>query len=751
MTQPKICPRCGEAYDATVDFCAKDGTRLVRGGQTGDLIGTVIAERYRIVSRIGEGGMGQVYLAEHVRMKRKSAIKIMRPALVHEVESLQRFTREAENASQLSHPNIAAIFDFGETDDGVVYLAMEYIDGESLATKLQMSALHPDVAADILGQAADALQAAHDMNMLHRDIKPDNIMLGKRNDGTYMVKLVDFGIARTMDGSDQKVTRTGFAVGTPQFMSPEQLAGDALDARSDQYSLALVAFVALTGKQAFPAESSKESLIARLTSRPQTLQNAKQDVEWPDALQEIFDRALAPEPNDRFDTVSEFAHALSGAISSMTPTQTAELYRRALDVRVASVAARTPHSDLEGLRTPSGSLATLGTPSTGREIVSRSGSISTVGTPTGAPQLTPGGTAATPPKPPARWPFIIGGVVTVSVAATLYFVSRGKPGDALEKSLDASTLKDSAPAVAVASAPSTATPTAAAAPPASNGSAPAPASAGQSAPTASSKPAPGAPLTAGSALRARAAATAESIKQAQADSAKKDAARKAKRVADSVAAVANVRARYPEAAARAMVERGIDVKAHTTKSNDVRATIMPTPMFVWRSEQARAFKDAHPKPGGGSYDAVDPIEKWGAWPSLVSSRRAVYVLDVVADRTPWPSYEPEKLFDLKKGDVTAVELLRDGSPVTLDNSAQIPAVVNGPAHVSAGKPVSNGFVATIAPTAFIPRDDGKLPKMELLIHDASRGGAVTRITLSESLVRRLYDEFAPWRDALAKP
>ena len=357
MPHTNSCPRCGETYDDDVAFCAKDGTRLVRAGQSTDLVGTVIADRYRIESRIGEGGMGQVFLAEHVRMKRKSAIKIMRPALVGDIEALRRFTREAENASQLSHPNIAAIFDFGETTDGLVYLAMEYVDGESLAAMLDRdAALHPDIAADILGQSADALQAAHDLNMLHRDIKPDNIMLGLRPDGTYMVKLVDFGIARTMDTTDTRVTRTGYSIGTPQYMSPEQLAGDALDARSDQYSLALVAFYAMTGKQAFPSESSKESLVARLTSRPRTLQDARHEIEWPETLQEIFNRALAPEAVDRFDTISEFAHALAGAIGSMTPSQTAELYRRALDTRVANVAARTPHSDLEGWRSASGAM-----------------------------------------------------------------------------------------------------------------------------------------------------------------------------------------------------------------------------------------------------------------------------------------------------------------------------------------------------------------------------------------------------------
>lgn len=740
MSQPKICPRCGATYDDSVAFCATDGTRLVRGGQTADLIGTVVAERYRIVSRIGEGGMGQVYLAEHVRMKRKSAIKIMRPSLVGEVDALQRFTREAEHASQLSHPNIAAIFDFGETADGVVYLAMEFVDGESLAGKLQQYvALHPDVAADILGQAADALQAAHDVNMLHRDIKPDNIMLGKRADGTYMVKLVDFGIARSMDGSDQRVTRTGFAVGTPQYMSPEQLAGETLDARSDQYSLALVAFFALTGQQAFPAESSKESLIARLTSRPQTLQSAKQDVQWPDALQEVFDRGLAPEPSDRFATVSDFAHALSGAISGMTPSQTAELYRRALDVRVANVAARTPHSDMELLRTPSGSLQTLGTPSSGREALSRSGSMDRISTPAGVSSAfgTPITAAAQPvvPKPRARWPFIIGGVVAVSVASTLYFSQGNSTGGSGANDSAAAPaivdLADSAKAVAVTpvtTASGTAAPT---------GTVPAATGANATAPK---------PTTSDSARRA---AMRDSVKR---ETARKDSLKRVQKAsADSTSRVNDLRARYPEAAARAMLSRGVDTKSRIVKSGDVRAIIMSTPIFVWRAEQTRAWKDANNKPGGGSYESADPLEAWSSFAGLVSSRRAVYVLEVAPEKAPWPTLAPDKMFDIKRGDISAVEMLRDGNPVVLESASRIPALVNGPAHVAAGRLVPNEYVAALSPTTFVPREDGSLPKIELLIHDATRGGAVTKIQLSESLVRRLYDDFAPWRDALARP
>lgn len=368
-----MCPQCGDEYDASVGFCAKDGTALVKQSEA-NLIGKMVGGRYRVIQQLGEGGMGQVYLAEHVRMKRKSAIKIMRPALVHEPEALQRFTREAENASKISHPNVASIFDFGETDEGLVYLAMEFIEGESLSALLKREiAMHPVVAADIIAQAADALNAAHELGILHRDIKPDNIMVSRRQDGTFVVKLVDFGIARTMERGAQQVTRTGFAVGTPEFMSPEQLSGDVLDARSDQYSLALVAFIVLTGHEAFPNSSSKESLIARLTSRPRRLDEVRGDLEWPNSLQLVFDRALAPDPTDRFPSVAEFGVQLGTAVEEMTPTQTAEIYRHALGQRMLGVSSRTP-VDNPSLRTPARPVATQNTKAPAAETKRRKGS-----------------------------------------------------------------------------------------------------------------------------------------------------------------------------------------------------------------------------------------------------------------------------------------------------------------------------------------------------------------------------------------
>lgn len=311
------------------------------------LIGSIIADRYCILRSVGEGGMGQVYEAEHIRMKRRSAIKVMRPALVGDAEALARFSREAENASKLSHPNVASIFDFGETEDGIVYLAMEFIDGESLHSVLfREKAMHPAVAADVISQSADALQAAHDLGILHRDLKPDNLMMTTRPDGTYLVKLVDFGIARAIDSTATRVTRTGFAVGTPEYMSPEQLAGDVLDARSDEYALALVAFIMLTGTEAFSGSTGKDSFIMRLTSRPRRLAEVRPDIDWPVSLQSVFDRALAPDAGDRYPTIAEFADELANAISTMSMTETSEMYRRALDGRGIGAARRTPMSNM---------------------------------------------------------------------------------------------------------------------------------------------------------------------------------------------------------------------------------------------------------------------------------------------------------------------------------------------------------------------------------------------------------------------
>ncbi|HKT09270.1 MAG TPA: protein kinase [Gemmatimonadaceae bacterium] len=313
----KTCPQCGQTYDFEQRFCPRDGSTL-RAPAGSNLVGSVLADRYHIVRRIGEGGMGQVYLAEHVKMRRRSAVKVLHQGMVNDPDAIARFNREASNASQIQHPNVAAIYDFGETDDGLIYLAMEFIDGEPLRKMIErQGALTAIQAADITRQVADALEAAHEMGIVHRDLKPDNIMIARGRNGEDVAKVVDFGIAKATSGDDQKVTRTGLAIGTPEYMSPEQLSGDSLDNRTDIYSLGLVAFNMLTGQLPFPAVSSREAMIARLTERPRTLAEIKDDVAWPAELQTVMDRALASQPQERYAHASDFGRDLVRAVDNM--------------------------------------------------------------------------------------------------------------------------------------------------------------------------------------------------------------------------------------------------------------------------------------------------------------------------------------------------------------------------------------------------------------------------------------------------
>jgi eukaryotic-like serine/threonine-protein kinase len=306
----KLCPVCSTEYPNDVKFCPNDGQTLRAAAPASDLVGQVIADRYHVVKKLGEGGMGQVYLAEHVKMGRRSAIKVMNPSMVHDPDAVARFNREASNASRITHPNVCAIYDFGETSDGLIYLAMEFIEGEPLTDVLEREgALPPARAAGIFLQTADALQAAHDLGIVHRDLKPDNIMLTGRKGGGDTVKVVDFGIAKAVGGDEtgQKVTKTGLVVGTPEFMSPEQLSGDTLDGRSDLYSLALVFYRMLSGKLPFEADTVQETMIKRLTDDPAKLADVRPDLSFPAGLQPVLDTALARTPAERYQSVAKFA------------------------------------------------------------------------------------------------------------------------------------------------------------------------------------------------------------------------------------------------------------------------------------------------------------------------------------------------------------------------------------------------------------------------------------------------------------
>jgi len=316
----RTCPVCAAEWSDDTKFCPNDGSTLRAASGSASLIGTVIASGYHIQRKLGEGGMGTVYLGEHVKMGRKSAIKVMTQAMARDPEAIARFNREAANAARITHPHVCGIYDFGETEDGLIYLVMEFIEGESLSDLLRREyVLPPRRALTILAQTADALQAAHDLGIVHRDLKPDNIMLARDRDGGDVVKVVDFGIAKAMTGDQrQEVTKTGLVVGTPEYMSPEQLSGDVVDGRSDIYSLALVFYRLLTGTLPFQADSAQEMLIKRLTDEPLPLNQVATGRRYPDELQQVMDRALARMPADRHETAIDLARAAQRAARPLT-------------------------------------------------------------------------------------------------------------------------------------------------------------------------------------------------------------------------------------------------------------------------------------------------------------------------------------------------------------------------------------------------------------------------------------------------
>jgi serine/threonine protein kinase len=346
----KSCTTCGAEWPDDTKFCPRDGSPL-RVAEGSSLIGSIVADTYHILKKLGEGGMGAVYLGEHVKMGRKSAIKVLTQSLAQDNEAIARFNREASNAARINHPNVCAIYDFGETKEGLIFLAMEYIEGESLTDLVQREGpLGPYRAADIVRQAGSALQAAHDLGIVHRDLKPDNIMITRARDGADMVKVVDFGIAKAMGGEEgQKVTRTGLVVGTPEYMSPEQLSGDKLDGRSDTYSLALVLFKMLTGRLPFEADNAQEMMIKRLTDEPLRLNDAVTGANFPQRLQIVMDRALQRMPSDRHASAEEFTR---DAVQAVQGAAAAPVDTESVTQRLSVTPGRAATAPLEQTRPP---------------------------------------------------------------------------------------------------------------------------------------------------------------------------------------------------------------------------------------------------------------------------------------------------------------------------------------------------------------------------------------------------------------
>jgi serine/threonine-protein kinase len=301
-----VCPACNAHYDPETTFCPKDGTQVVSDGAQEEgpsLVGQVIADRYRLTKKLGEGGMGEVYEAQHIYIEKRVALKLLRPEIMSNQEAVTRFYQEARSASAIGHDNIVEIDDFGKLPDGRVYLSMEYLEGESLNDALQMP-MDLGRALDIVIQVGKGLAAAHAKNIVHRDMKPENVFLVHK-DGKETAKILDFGIAK-VSGTEgnQHLTRTGTIFGTPHYMSPEQALGKALDHRTDIYSVGVIMYEMFTGTVPFKAESFMGILTQHLTTLPKPPHEQAPERVIPLPVEAVILKAMAKEVNDRYQTMS---------------------------------------------------------------------------------------------------------------------------------------------------------------------------------------------------------------------------------------------------------------------------------------------------------------------------------------------------------------------------------------------------------------------------------------------------------------
>jgi serine/threonine protein kinase len=312
----KTCPNCHTLYGDDVVFCPSDGAALRLDATDTDLVGTVLDHRYRVVAKLGEGGMGRVYRAQHVRLPREAAIKVLNPSIMGDKALLSRFNDEAARQSKIVNTHVAQIYDYGETSDGLPYIAMEFVPGKTIGGLLrELGPIEPLRAGRLIAQIAAGLDAAHSFGIVHRDLKPENVIVTTDHSGGDCAKVLDFGIAKAVSGEGSAHTRTGFVVGTPKYMSPEQLTGMQIDHRSDIYALGLLAFELLTEELPFGGDSGEQAVMARFTSAPRTLAEVRPEVGWPPALQAALDRALARSANDRFATAGAFASAVTAALA----------------------------------------------------------------------------------------------------------------------------------------------------------------------------------------------------------------------------------------------------------------------------------------------------------------------------------------------------------------------------------------------------------------------------------------------------
>jgi eukaryotic-like serine/threonine-protein kinase len=291
------------------------------------LLGTTIDGRYVVDKRLGEGGMGVVYLARHRVIDRKVALKVLRAEFARDHEIVERFLQEAKTASSIGNPHIVDIHDFGVLADGSTYFAMEFLDGEPLMDVIVREKMPLERIVQIGVQICDGLGAAHERGIVHRDLKPDNVYLLRRNEADF-VKVLDFGIAKVEHAAGPKLTRAGAVFGTPHYMSPEQAAGTPIDHRADIYALGVILYEMATGQLPFDSDNAMTILSQHMYKAPMPLRSLVQGADRPAGLEAIVQKCLLKRPEHRYATMAELSDDLKRLARGEAPKAISDLMAR---------------------------------------------------------------------------------------------------------------------------------------------------------------------------------------------------------------------------------------------------------------------------------------------------------------------------------------------------------------------------------------------------------------------------------------
>ncbi|MBL9039916.1 MAG: protein kinase [Archangium sp.] len=317
MSATYMCQACGTEHSAPDGKCPSCGAfETIRLQQNVDrMLERVIKGKYKILKKLGQGGMGAVYLAEQLGIGHRVALKFLKSEFSADAEIARRFLNEAKSYARVAHPNAVTLHDFGQDEDGNLFIAMEYCEGVDLKRVIsEQKHLPLGEAAEVVLQVADVLANAHSKGVIHRDLKPENIMIRRGLRGVH-AKVLDFGIARLMDAGT-RLTVAGAIAGTPRYMSPEQVEGREVDVRADIYSLGIVLFESLTGRQPFDGTTISEILRRQVAEPMPHLGQVAADLDFP-ALDAVIQKACAKKRDERWPDMLSFAHALSQAL----PTQ----------------------------------------------------------------------------------------------------------------------------------------------------------------------------------------------------------------------------------------------------------------------------------------------------------------------------------------------------------------------------------------------------------------------------------------------